>query len=372
MTMVLSSDNNYRSLSEYIQKNGLKKILIVCGSSFKKFRLKEFLDELTSQQIISPVYFSDFQPNPDYESVEKGVDLFRKCECDSILAVGGGSAMDVAKCIKLYANMPAGVLYLQEKILKNDIPFIAVPTTAGTGSEATKFAVIYYKGEKQSVTDDSCIPQAVLFDSSVLLTLPDYQRKVTMLDAFCHSVESFWSVNSTDESKEYSKKAIRLILNYMDAYLRNVESGNVAMLEAANWAGKAINITQTTAGHAMCYKLTKLYDLPHGHAAALCVSVLWRYMIENSALNIDCRGKEYLDDMFVELANVMGCPNAIAGAEKFTDILKGLDLRTPSLRCESDIDLLTGSVNLVRLKNNPVRLDAQAISTLYREIFEKK
>ncbi|MCQ2224630.1 MAG: phosphonoacetaldehyde reductase [Paludibacteraceae bacterium] len=370
--VILSSDNNYESLVDYIQRNGLKKIFIICGSSFQKFRLKGVLDELNAQGKIQPIYFSEFQPNPDYESVVKGVDAFRKGNCDSIFAIGGGSAMDVAKCVKLYSNMPEGANYLQEPIVPNDIPFLAAPTTAGTGSEATRYAVIYYKGEKQSVTDYSCIPQAVLFDASMLAYLPEYQRKATMLDAFCHSVESFWSVNSTDESKEYSKAAIGLILEYIDSYLENAEPGNSAMLKAANLAGQAINITQTTAGHAMCYKMTKLYDISHGHAAALCVSVLWRFMVENTSLSMDSRGKDYLDKMFLDLASAMGCVDAISAVERFQRIVSDLNLRTPVVDDESDFELLARSVNLVRLKNNPVRLDEQTINVLYRKIFDEK
>lgn len=370
--VILSSDHNYESLVDYLLRNGLKKIFIVCGSSFRKFRLKALLDELSAQGKIQPVYFSDFQPNPDYESVVKGVDSFRKGNCDSIFAVGGGSAMDVAKCVKLYSNMPEGVNYLQEAIVPNDIPFLAAPTTAGTGSEATRYAVIYYKGDKQSVTDYSCIPNAVLFDTSMLTFLPEYQRKATMLDAFCHSVESFWSVNSTDESKEYSRAAIGLILDHIDSYLENAESGNAAMLKAANLAGKAINITQTTAGHAMCYKMTKMYGISHGHAAALCDSVLWRFMVENTSLSMDSRGKDYLDKMFLDLASAMGCQDAISAAEKFRRILSGLNLQTPAVDSESDFELLAKSVNLVRLKNNPVRLDEQTINALYRKIFGEK
>lgn len=369
--VILSSDNNYESLGEYFLRNGLKRILIVCGSSFRNFRMKGFLDELTAQGRISPVYFSEYQPNPDYDSVVKGVDLFKKCNCDSIFAIGGGSAMDVAKCVKLYSNMPEGVNYLQEAIVPNDIPFLAAPTTAGTGSEATRYAVIYYKGEKQSVTDYSCIPQAVLFDTSMLCSLPDYQRKTTMLDAFCHSIESFWSVNSTDESKEFSKMAIGLILKNIDAYLENEESANAAMLNAANLAGKAINITQTTAGHAMCYKMTKQYGISHGHAAALCVSVLWPYMVKHTDLCLDPRGKEYLDEMFLALASAMGCTDAMAAADKFMRFFTGLNLQNPKADDEKEYDLLTKSVNLVRLKNNPIRLDEQTINALYRKILEK-
>ena len=98
--------------------------------------------------------------------------------------------------------------YLRQKIVENDRRLFAVPTTAGTGSEATQFAVIYYRGEKQSVSHKSIIPDTVLFDPSSLKTLSLYQRKVGMMDALSHSIESCWSINSTNESKEYSRIAI--------------------------------------------------------------------------------------------------------------------------------------------------------------------
>ncbi len=367
---VVFPDKGYAEFGRYFLKSDIKKIFVVCGSSFKRLAIGKFITEFFAANDIEIVFFSDFQPNPDYESVVRGVEAFKKNECDSILAVGGGSAMDVAKCIKLYATMPLGSDYINQKIVPNDIPFFAVPTTAGTGSEATRFAVIYYNGVKQSVTDYSCIPQVVLLDPSVLETLPDYQRKVTMLDAFCHAVESFWSVNSTDESKQFSKDAIMLILNNMESYLKNEYDGNKNMLMAANIAGKAINITQTTAGHAMCYKLTSLYGIAHGHAAALCVSELWPYMIGNTEKCIDGRGKNYLDSVFKEIADVMGESVPMDAAVKFQNIVKQLDLKAPEIKSPSDFAVLKKSVNPTRLKNNPVELDEDTIDMLYHKILE--
>lgn len=368
MQTAIATERGYAPLLEYLRNAGMKKILVVCGNSCSRLDVGKFLDGQIRQGVINAVYFRDFAPNPDYSSVVKGVDVYRANGCDSILAIGGGSAMDVAKCIKLYATMPEGSDYLHEPVVPNAIPFVAVPTTAGTGSEATRFAVVYYKGEKQSVTDTSCIPQAVLFDPSVLESLPPYQRKSTMMDAFCHAVESFWSVNSTDESKALAMSAIRLILENSDSYLANIPAGNTKMLEAANLAGKAINISQTTAGHAMCYKLTGLYKIAHGHAAALCVSALWPYMIAHKEDCADSRGVGYLSQMFKELAGCMGTETPETAAGKFRDFVDGLALDKPSAQGDMDFEILKKSVNPVRLKNNPVRLDADAIDTIYHQI----
>ncbi len=366
--IVIPSDAEYKALGEYLAHSNMRRILVVCGKSCDRLRIGQNLDDLTARIGSEFVRFSDFAPNPDYSSVVKGIDVFRTEGCDSILAIGGGSAMDTAKCIKLYATMPPGSDYIHEKIVPNAIPFVAVPTTAGTGSEATRYAVVYYNGEKQSVTDYSCIPSAVLFDPTVLDSLPEYHRKSTMMDAFCHAVESSWSVNSTDESREYSRTAIRLILENRESYLNNEPSGNRRMLEAANIAGKAINITQTTAGHAMCYKLTGLYKIAHGHAAALCVAALWPYMLSHRDDCADVRGVDHLSGVFADLAECMGAQTPEAAAAKFKSIVDGLGLGIPSVRGDAEYVLLKKSVNPVRLKNNPVRLDGDAIDTLYHQI----
>ena len=367
---ILKANENYKDLDKYFAECGENTIFLVCGESIRYLKLWNYFNTLETRLGIKVVRFSDFKPNPLYESVVSGVSLFKKTDTKQIVAVGGGSAMDVAKCIKLYSNLNEHENYLYQKIIPNDVKILAVPTTAGTGSEATRFAVIYYKGEKQSVSDLSSIPTAVLFDSSVLESLPEYQKKATMMDAFCHAVESFWSVNSTEESREYSKKAIKLILANKDAYLSNVSVGNSLMLEAANIAGKAINITQTTAGHAMCYKITELYNLSHGHAASLCVSRLWPYMLRNLDKCIDSRGKVFLNTIFYEIAFAMGTDTPEKSATMFEKILNELNLGKPQNVKTGDYEVLKNSVNPDRLKNTPVKLDSDIIDILYHEILE--
>lgn len=289
------------------------------------------------------------------------------------MAVGGGSALDVAKCIKLFSNMAGNGAYgdfLKQKIVPNQIPFLAMPTTAGTGSEATRYAVIYYNGSKQSVTHKSSIPDTVLMDSSVLKTLPLYQKKATMMDAFCHALESFWSVNSTEESKVYSKKAIEMVLTHMGGYLANTDEGNAGMLLAANVAGKAINITQTTAGHAMCYKITSLFGVAHGHAAILCDRKLFPEMICNTKTCIDPRGEAYLKETISDISQAMGCNTAEESVAKLEDIFVKLELEVPQAT-EEQFEILKTSVNPVRLKNHPVELTEDTIDMLYHQILKR-
>lgn len=364
---ILIATDNYIELDRYIQENGFNTVFLVCDNSLSFLRLNDYFNRVEDRLNIRLVRFTDFKPNPLYESVVKGVDLFLSKKCDAIFAVGGGSAIDVAKCIKLYSNMNHSKNYMEQEIVPNAIPFLAVPTTAGTGSEATRYAVIYYNGEKQSVADESCIPSTVLMDASALKTLPEYQKKSTMLDALCHAIESYWSVNSTDESKEYSREAIKLIMANKDSYLANEDQGNANMLKAANIAGKAINITQTTAGHAMCYKLTSLYGIAHGHAAALCVAKLWEYMVDNVDKCIDLRGKEYLESVFLGISEVLGCTDKHKTVKMFSGFVKGLKLDNPKAK-PCDYEILVKSVNPVRLKNNPIALNEEVIEEIYRKI----
>lgn len=332
-------------------------------------RLNKYITKLSAKIVV--VRFSDFKPNPFYESVVEGVRKYRESECDIMVAVGGGSAIDIAKCIKLYTNLHGDGTdgsWLQTNGAINDIELLAIPTTAGTGSEATRYAVVYYDGKKQSITSDVIIPNTVLFDPSVLNSLPDYQKKSTAMDALCHAVESFWSVNSTDESKQYSKTAIELIMANIDDYIAGEKSKNEIMQEAAYVAGKAINITQTTAGHAMCYGLTSKYGISHGHAAGLCVRELWPWMLKASAgICIDKRGDKYLKETFGELAEAFGENDPMGGYMKFRDIFDNLELMHP-IGNDVDREELRKIVNPVRLSNHPVKLGDSDVDDLYRKI----
>ena len=364
---VLEASPNYAELDGYIRGKELHSIMLVHGASLNRFPLKEYFYQLPHRLNTQIVYFSDFKPNPAYESVVNGVRLFKESGCDGIIAIGGGSAMDVAKCIKLFANMKDDEDYLDQKIVPNEIPLIAIPTTAGTGSEATRFAVVYRNGEKLSITDSSCIPALTLFDVSLLDSLPLYQRKATMMDALCHAIESSWSINSTEESRKYAHSAIELVIKYKDAYLNNEKQGNRGMMEAAYLAGKAINISQTTSAHAMSYKLTSLFGLAHGHAVAICLRKIFPYMLKHLDKTVDPRGKGYLRDVFQQISECLGCRNPEEGALYLENMINALEFDIPE-PTEEQYRLLAHSVNIIRLKNNPVELSVEDIDELYHQI----
>ncbi len=353
MEQIIVRNNILDAIEDYTEKKHINKILLVCGHSLEKYGLGQ---KLINNQKIACV-FQEFTPNPKYEEVLKGVKAYKSAGCDSIIAVGGGSAMDVAKAIKAFVSMPEGVNFLEEEIKDNGIVFMAAPTTSGTGSEATRFSVIYKDGVKQSVEHVSLLPELVLMEAKFLDKLPVYQKKTTMLDALCHAIESFWSINSNDTSKEYSVKAIKMIKENYRGYLDNLPESNKSMLEAAFIAGQAINITKTTAAHAMCYKITTVFNLPHGHAAALCLKAVWEYTGKLA--------KEACDEKLIKTLNEL---EEIISLNDYRKLLDELQIQFEYSLSKEQLDMLSQSVNADRLGNHPVKLDTATLRKMYSDI----
>lgn len=360
---------------EHLQETltGATKVFVVSDSSFPFLNIKDDIENMGYPHVM----FSDFTPNPLYEQVCKGIDLFQITKCDSILAVGGGSAIDVAKCIKLAVLAREGNAAIIPPIVSQrlsidgtKIPFIAIPTTAGTGSESTHNAVMYYEGVKQTVNNDGILPDYAVLEPSVLKTLPLYQKKCTMLDALCQGIESWWSVNSTEESYEYSRKTVELIMaNWRKYIFENDDEAAAQIMLAANYGGRAINITQTTAAHAMSYKITSLYKLPHGHAVSVCLPQIWKYMTGHLDYCVDYRGKDYLNRIFTNISLSMGCDNPSTAIDLMEEMLIEMGISNPVANDRmAEIVILSSSVNPIRLKNNPVELDKQIIKDLYEVI----
>ena len=363
--------NGIANLPSILKEVGCEKLFLVVDSSYPFLNIKDAIEALPVKE---RVMFSDFTPNPLYEQVCNGIELLKSSNCDTILAVGGGSAIDVAKCIKLAVLAKEGNAAIIPPLVSTRVacdgaklPFIAIPTTAGTGSESTHNAVMYYEGAKQTVTNDGVLPDYAILEPTVLETLPLYQKKCTMMDALCQGIESWWSVNSTEESYEYSRKTIELIMSNWREYIsENDDEAAKQIMLAANYGGRAINITQTTAAHAFSYKITSLYKLPHGHAVAVCLPEIWEYMIGNMDKCIDNRGQEYLSGIFALISKAMGCANPNKAIDLFRQMMREMDLKNPvAENKEDDLKVLSTSVNPVRLKNNPVCLNIKSIVNLY-------
>ena len=333
-------------LEPLLKKLNVKKFLLVCDSSFPYLNIKDCIESIT----IDHVVFNQFSSNPLHDDADKGRALFIDEKCDCIIAVGGGSSLDVAKCIKLDSG--------------SVVPLVAIPTTAGTGSESTRHIVVYRDGKKESLGNESVIPNYVVFEPKVLKTLPVYQKKCTMLDALCQGIESYWSINANSETRKLSRKAIELIVANMDKYIgENDEKAAEKVMEGANFSGQAINLTQTTAAHAMSYKITSLYKLPHGHAVAVCLPEVWETMLK-------CNPSEELMKIFTEISIELGYESPSKAISGFRSMMTrfGMNNPTSSGNREDEIKELTTSVNPVRLKNNPIQFSEEQIAGMYERI----
>lgn len=240
------------------------------------------------------VKFDGFSPNPKFEEVCAGIDLFAGQGCDGLLAVGGGSAIDVAKCIKraVLTHEGKSALYppLVSQLLGMDgtqMPLFAVPTTAGTGSESTRNAVMYWQGVKQTVAHDGLLPDAAILEPSVLRDLPPYQKRCTLMDAVSQAIESWWSVKSTEESRAYARQSLTTVMQ--------------------SWHEYIFDYSDDAAAHAMSYKVTSLYHLPHGHAVAVCLPEIWTYMLAHPDQCIDPRGGYLCHQDFLSDCPSHGC-----------------------------------------------------------------
>lgn len=379
--IVLGKKNLKEELKSFFQEHSFRRIFLVAGSSFPKLPIGEELQELFSELGIAFYHFSNFRPNPRLEEVEEGIKAFSAFHGDSILAVGGGSALDTAKCIKLFTGLSKEKSYLEQKYRENDIPLVVHPTTAGTGSESTPFAVIYQDGEKCSVEHESIYPKYRIEDARSLRSLPIYQKKATLLDALSHAMEAIWSKYSNEDSRAYGQKAISLILTNYKAYLSLENDGEAqgkvfsaegpsqpvleTIAEAANLAGKAIAVTKTTAGHALSYKLGSLYQLPHGLATAMVNRALYHFM---------CREKSRMihPENLLFLAKCFLAETEEEGAKRYRRILEDLEiLPAPSVK-EGDLEDLVAAVNPERLSNHPITLREEDIRLLYKEILGEK
>ncbi len=340
---------NYTEIEKVFEQNGVQKPFLCCGKSFQKTYLFNYLKQFNI------TVFDNIRPNPRFDDMLTAAELFKKEGCDFMIAAGGGSPMDSAKMIRILINNDEKTA-LYGDIENNNIKALFIPTTAGTGSEATKTSV-FYLGEvhKYSVHSLDFIPDYVLFDEKLLETLPLYQRKATSLDALCHSIESFWSKKATDESRQYAEKSIRLFFENKDGYINNTPEGNLGMLWASYYGGKAINITGTVAPHALCYNITMNCHTSHGHSVAILLSKIYEYMLE----------KDYPSELFAAFSKVMGGKEVKDGLDIFNSVLKEFELEYPRVN-ENELDGFVDEVNIAKLSTNPVPFSREDVKEIYR------
>ena len=322
------------------------------------------------------IRYSDIGSNPTDDDIRRGLEQYRKQPIDLVIAIGGGSVIDVAKSVNILAVQPIdsgdikAYITGKSKMVMGGKPLLAIPTTAGTGSEATHFSVVYMDGIKYSLAHPAILPQWAIIDPELTYSLPARIAAVSGADALCQSIESLWSVRSTDESKDYARKSLNVIKDNIAAAVKGDKKARDAMSLAAHLSGKAINISKTTASHAMSYPLTMRFGIPHGQAVALTLS---RILVFNSQVSgadgTDPRGSAYVNSAVKEILEIFGLKNPQDAVLYFSRLLNDIGLASTFselsiYHTDADIESVISEISAERAGNNPRRFtkeDARGI-----------
>jgi alcohol dehydrogenase len=359
-------------VQDIIENHSARKILLVTGKD--SYSALGIMDALAPHlEAYDVVRFFDFTPNPKLEEAQAGIELINFEQPDIVIAIGGGSVIDMGKLIVTMAaqeEKDARKIVLNQALVKvKGQPFVAIPTTAGTGSEATHFAVVYIDGVKHSLAHPHILPDYAIVDSRLTHNAPSHIIASCSMDALTQAIESYWSVGSTEESREYASEAIKMILPVLKSIHGHDLKAKEIMAEAAYLAGKAINITKTTAPHAISYPITTYFNVPHGHAVAL---LLGKFLVIHAEANeadiTDMRGKLHLRKVMSDLLSMFGCDNARDCCRQWYETMNQVGLQTDlqviGIKSNADAQLIEENISLERLNNNPVKVSKEMLRDL--------
>ena len=273
--MLFAGEGASTQLCRHIARQGLRKVLIVTDRPLVELGVTARATAGLEQAGIATVVFDAVQPDPDFGVVHAGLACYREHGCDGILAVGGGSSIDAAKVIALAATHPRRPEYYVgfSKLKRPPAPLYAIPTTSGTGSEATTGAIISDAGAraKRIIADPRLLPLASALDPTLLTGLPPAITAATGMDALTHAVEAYIGRWDAGDSMEKAAAAVKLIFEALPQAC--ADGGDIAardaMAHAAYMAGQAINQVNVGNVHAIAHHLGAFYGVPHGLANAV-------------------------------------------------------------------------------------------------------
>lgn len=361
--------NSIINLESILRSEAPKRVLIVSGrNSYKYSGAEAHIQRILGD--IEWLRYYDFEENPKIQDLVSGAKIVKDYKPDLIIAVGGGSVMDTAKIISVLPDK----LEAADSFIRNNTqhgpktaPIVAIPTTSGSGSEATHFAVAYIGSEKFSIASKELLPDYVIVDPELTNSMSPFQTAVSGLDALCQAIESFWAKGATIESRKFAAEAIPLILDNIEKVVKSptIEVRN-NIAKGSNLAGKAINISKTTAPHALSYALTSHFGIPHGYAVSLSLGYFF-------VLN-DKKGDLELKELMKELSKIIGCNNALECADKINSIIESLSIqKTISERITDSHRKIKSSelrVNKTRLSNHPIKITPAEIETIYSNVID--
>jgi len=357
--------NSKNDIKHFLNDNSFKKIFLLCGKkSFTTSGAENFFKNLLKKKEIKLFY--KVSELPILDELLKIITEVRNFKPDLILAVGGGAIIDYSKIANLvdYKNDLKDLIINYSYPFKNKFSKLAViPTTAGSGAEVTSNAVIYVDGIKYSFESDLLKPDNFFLIPEFLISAPNKVKASAGFDAIAQALESLVSKKSNEESVNYASKSLEVSINSYIPFLDNPSLKNATEMSiASNLAGKAISISKTTAPHAVSYPFTSLFNISHGHAVSLFFESFFNYNFNNlkkSETNFDLKKRFKLIFDLLNVNNINEFNSIISIIKKkanLEDNLKILNIDT-----KKNSDKIIQGINLLRLGNNPVKIDSNNI-----------
>ncbi len=350
------------AMSDIISREKPRSILLFTGGrSYEHSPLKTYFDHLVEDLAITR--YSEFNSNPNHDDLVKAVNALGFEKPDLIVAMGGGSVMDFAKLVNIYLENQEALNrdVLTATKLKSAAPMVMIPTTSGSGSEATNFMVLFKNGWKHSLVCPYLKIEYVIVDPRLTYSLSPRQTAISGIDALCQAIESLWARSGTDESRKYARQALELLYpNIRKAVSHPDEHNRRAMSVGANYAGKAINISKTTGPHAFSYYLTEKLDIPHGEAVAI-----------NFELFIDLNFPYLSPDTIADYFRIFQVDSKDGFIQEITGLKRELNLKVSlkdaGVDSEAVIKEYIKYINDERMMNNPKKLTKKMI---YEELLK--
>lgn len=314
------------ALVRVFTKEKMKRTLVVTDAGIVRNGLVSPLERVLAENGVDCVIYDGTQPNPTVRNVEDALALYRARGCDSLIAIGGGSAMDCAKAVGARVAHPRKSLRQMKGILRvlRRLPtLIAIPTTAGTGSEVTLAAVITdsERHDKYALMSFPLIPHYAVLDASLTVSLPPHLTAATGMDALTHAVEAYIGRSTTRETRRMALEATELVFANIGAAYRN--GGDLEarerMLHAAYKAGAAFSQSYVGYIHAMAHALGGQYGTPHGLANA----VIMPWVLEAYGESVHRK----LHELGVAAGVCTAADSHKAGAEKFIRAIREMNAR---------------------------------------------
>ena len=313
-------------LRTVFQKEAIRRVLIVTDTGIVRSGIAAQLEAVLDENDITYAVYDQTRPNPTVINVEQALSLYQRYRCQALIAIGGGSSMDCAKAVGARLarpGTPLGTLKGTLRILRKLPTLIAIPTTAGTGSETTLAAVITdtQAQHKYVMNDFVLIPRYAVLDARLTLSLPPHLTATTGMDALTHAVEAYIGRSTTRQTRQKALEATRLVFANVERAYRSGQDYEARrnMLTAAYRAGVAFSRSYVGYVHAVAHSLGGQYNIPHGLASA----VLLPYVLESYG---SCIHRQ-LHDLAVA-AGVAGAQESdAAAAAKFIRAIRQLNAR---------------------------------------------